>query len=383
MNEARAGVGGAGGVGRARGVGGVGGVSGAGGGWSGAPAREAPHGISIKRQIRGLPKAELHVHLDGSLRPQTMIELATERGVKLPASDPDQLAAAMRADDSADLDDYLKAFATTVSVMQDAEALERIAYELVEDHAAENVWWLEVRFSPWLNAQQGLSMDEVLEAVQRGLERGSSEFGVHTGIIVCALRHLDPAISVELAELAVAHRDRGVIAFDLAAGEQGNPASLHAEAFEYASKHDLSRTVHAGEAFGPVSIRQAITDCNTHRIGHGTRLHEDPRLEAYVRDHRVPLEVCLTSNVQTRVAPSFAEHPVRRYYDAGLELTLCTDNRLVSGTTLTREYLLAHEHLGFTLGELTHVARMGFEAGFMPWPEKVEMLARFDRAVGG
>jgi adenosine deaminase len=333
----------------------------------------------LEGQLRALPKTELHVHLDGSLRPETMIELAAERGVELPSTDPEALAGLMRADDSADLDDYLKAFAVTVSVMQDGPALERIAYELVEDHARENVWWLEVRFSPWLNAQQGLSMDEVVEAVQRGLERGRTEFGVRSGIIVCALRHLDPAISLELAELSVAYRDRGVIAFDLAAGEHGNPASLHAEAFEYVSKHDLSRTVHAGEAFGPASIRQAITDCNAHRIGHGTRLCEDPQLEAYVRDHRVPLEVCLTSNVQTRVASTFAEHPARRYFDAGIALTLCTDNRLVSGTTLTREYRLAHDHLGFSFDELRQVARMGFEAAFLPWPDKVELLERFDR----
>jgi adenosine deaminase len=330
-----------------------------------------------RERIRALPKAELHVHLDGSIRPETMLELAAESGVELPATEPASLAEAMRADDSADLDHYLEKFATTLSVMQTAHQLERIAYELAIDHAAENVKWVEVRFSPWLNTQGGLSMDEVLDATLAGLRRAEAEADVRTGVIVCALRHLDPDVSVELAELAIAYKDRGVIAVDLAAGEAGNPASMHAHAFHIAAKHDLSRTVHAGEAFGPVSIRQALLDCEAHRIGHGTRLLEDPSLERYVRDHRIPLEICLTSNVQTRVAKTFAEHPVRRYFDHDLRLTLCTDNRLVSGTTLTEEYWLAHEHLGFTWDELVQVARMGFESAFLAWPEKVEMIAEY------
>ena len=333
--------------------------------------------IVTRERLHALPKAELHVHLDGSIRPETMLELAAESGVQLPATEPGALADAMRADDSADLDQYLEKFATTLSVMQTAPQLERIAYELAIDHAAENVKWVEVRFSPWLNTQGGLSMDEVLDATLAGLRRAEAEVDVRSGVIVCALRHLDPDISIELAELAVAYKDRGVIAVDLAAGEHGNPASLHADAFHIAAKHDLSRTVHAGEGFGPVSIRQALLDCDAHRIGHGTRLHEDPSLERYVRDHRIPLEICLTSNVQTRVARTFAEHPVRRYFDHGLRLTLCTDNRLVSGTTLTEEYWLAHEHLGFTWEELVSVARMGFEAAFLGWPEKVELVGEY------
>lgn len=340
-----------------------------------SPVSRSESGVS-RAGVLALPKAELHVHLDGSIRPATMLELAEEAGVAMPASDADSLAEVMRADDSDDLVAYLQAFATTLRVLQTAEQLERVAYELAVDHAAENVKWVEVRFSPWLNTEGGLSMDEVLDAVLAGLGRAESEVDVRTGVIVCALRHLDPDISMELAELAVAYRDRGVVAVDLAAAEKGNPAALHAEAFRHAAQHDLARTVHAGEAFGPASIRQALLDCDAHRIGHGTRLQEDERLERYVRDHRIPLEICLTSNVQTRVARTFAEHPVRRYFDQGIPLTLCTDNRLVSGTTVTDEYLLAHEHLGFTMAELEQVARMGFEAAFLPWPEKREMVER-------
>lgn len=335
-----------------------------------------------RERLRTLPRAELHVHLDGSVRPGTMLELAAEVGVQLPASDPEGVAAALRADDSDDLVAYLEVFATTLRVLQAAEHLERVAYELALDHAAENVRWLEVRFSPWLNTRGGLSMDEVLDAVLAGLARAESECGVRSGVIVCALRHLSPAISMELAELAVAYRDRGVIAFDLAAAEAGHPAADHAEAFRHVAHHGLARTVHAGEAHGPASIRQAIADCGAQRIGHGTRLAEDPRLERTVRDHRIPLEICLTSNVQTRVARSYAEHPARRYFDLGIPLTFCTDNRLVSGTTLTDEYLLAHRHLGFTWDELVAVARMGFEAAFLPWPEKRTLMADFRAETG-
>lgn len=331
-------------------------------------------GEVTRERLRALPKAELHVHLDGSIRPETMLELAAEAGVELPVSEPAALADFMRADDSADLVDYLSKFETTLAVMQTAPQLERIAYELAVDHAAENVKWVEVRFCPWLNTRQGLSMDEVLDATLAGLRRAEAEADVRTGVIICALRHLGADHSMELAELAVAYKDRGVVAVDLAAAEKGNPAALHAEAFRLAAEHDLSRTVHAGEAFGPPSIRQALLDCDAHRIGHGTRLQEDESLERYVRDHRIPLEICLTSNVQTRVADRFETHPVRRYFDEGIRLTLCTDNRLMSGTTVTEEYWRAHEHLGFTWDELVRVARMGFDAAFLPYPEKKEMV---------
>ncbi len=337
--------------------------------------------MNISDLLRALPKAELHVHLDGSLRPDTMLELARDRGVDLPAQDSDGLARAMVANDAADLEAYLERFAWTLSVMQDADALERIAYELALDHHAENVRHVEVRWCPLLNREGGLALDEALLAPIRGLRRAADETGVSWGVIVCALRHLEARASVELAELAVAHRDEGVVAFDLAAGEAGHPAAHHAEAFTVAARGDLSRTVHAGEAWGTDSIRQALIEGRAHRIGHGTRLHEDPGLERYVRDHRICLEVCLTSNVQTRVAASIAAHPVRRYYDLGIPVSLATDNRLVSGTTLTREYELAHRHLGFTPSELATVTRTGFEHAFLPLDRKWDLLASVDREL--
>jgi adenosine deaminase len=321
-------------------------------------------------RVEALPKAELHVHLDGSLRPATMLELAEAADVALPARDPDGLARAMRADGAASLEAYLSAFDFTLSVLQHADALERVAFELAEDNAREGVRLLEVRFSPVLNTRAGLALDDVMEAVMHGLRRAEAAYPLRTGVIMCALRHLEPAASIRLAELAVRWRDQGVVGFDLAAGEAGFPARNHSAAFRVAAKGGLWRTVHAGEAWGPDSIRQALVDGRAERIGHGTRLFEDPELERYVLDHRIPLEICLTSNVQTGVARSYAEHPARRYFDLGIPLTFCTDNRLVSGTTVTDEYLHAHAHLGFTWPELVRVAEMGFEIAFRPWEER-------------
>jgi adenosine deaminase len=327
-----------------------------------------------RERLQALPKPELHVHLDGSLRPSTMLELAADAGVTLPASEPDALAAAMRAADSRNLVEYLEKFAVTLSLMQTAGALERTAFELCEDSVAENVRYLEVRYSPVLHTEKGMSLEEAVAAPLRGLARAEAEFGIRTGLIICGIRSFDPSVSLRLAQLAVDHKDQGVVAFDLAGGEAGNPARAHREGFDLAAENNLAITIHAGEADGAGSIAQAVHECHARRIGHGTRLQEDPALEAFVNDFRIPLEVCLTSNVQTRVAPTFAEHPFRRYFDAGLVVTLNTDNRLVSGTTLTEEYWLAHEHLGFTWEELAEVALLGFQAAFLPYEAKVNLL---------
>lgn len=331
--------------------------------------------------LLALPKAELHVHLDGSLRPSTMLDLALDQRVTLPASEPRKLAEVMRAADSRDLVEYLKKFAITLSLLQTPGALERAAYELAEDSARENIRYLEVRFSPILHTERGMSLEEAVLAPLRGLVRGEAEFGLRTGLILCGIRSMEPSVSMALAELAVAFRDQGVVAFDLAGAEAGNPARAHREAFQYAANHNLAITVHAGEAAGAASIAQALHECHARRIGHGTRLHEDPALEAFVNAHRIPLEVCLTSNLQTRASPSLSRHPLRRYFDTGLVVTLNTDNRLISGTTLTDEYWLAHRHLGFTWDELTEVALLGFQAAFLPYQAKVNLLQRTEQEL--
>ena len=331
--------------------------------------------IEVTREkLQALPKAELHVHLDGSLRPSTMLELASAQGVSLPASEPDELANAIRATGSKGLVEYLEKFAVTLSVMQTPGALERTAYELAEDSAGENTRYIEVRYSPALHTDGGMSLQEAVSAPLRGLARAEDDFGIRTGLIICGIRSLEPSVSLQLAELAVEFMDQGVVAFDLAGAEAGNPAREHLAAFQHATEHNLSLTLHAGEGDGAESIAQAVHECHARRIGHGTRLLEDPALERFVNDFRIPLEVCLTSNVQTRVAPTFAEHPFRRYFDAGLVVTLNTDNRLISGTSLTDEYWLAHQHLGLSWEELMEVSLLGFQAAFLPYEAKVNLL---------
>ncbi len=324
--------------------------------------------------LRRLPKAELHCHLDGSLRAETMLELAREYRQPMPADDPDELREHMIVKDAHNLEEYLERFTVTLSVMQRADALERIAYELAEDAARDGVRYLEVRYSPVLNIRDGLSMDETIEAVARGLTRAEKDHGIIGRVIVCALRHLEPSLSLELAKLAVAHRERGVVAFDLAGGERGHPARLHADAFAFARQHDMAVTVHAGEGDGAESVRQAVHICGAHRLGHATRLIEDESLTSYVNDRRIPLEVCLTSNVQTHAAESFGAHPVRIYFDRGMNVVLNTDNRLMSGTTLTDEYLLAARHHGFTFDELSTIALNGFASAFISWEDRRRLM---------
>ena len=326
--------------------------------------------------ISRLPKAELHNHLDGSLRPATLIELAHDAGFLLPSTDAEEVRRYMLVDDASNLEEYIKRFDITIAVLQNATAIERVAYEMVEDAARDNVRYLEVRYCPHLSRRQGLSLEEVLEAELKGLKRGEVEFGVKTAVINCSLRHFDPALSNEIAHASVDFRDEGVVALDLAGGEAGRPATPHGPAFDIALKGRLGITVHAGEAAGPESIADALERCHAHRIGHGTRLFEDPSLLEYVRDHRIPIEINISSNVQTRVVASPAEHPVRSYFDQGLLVTLSTDSWLMSGTTLTDEYWLAHNTLGFTREEIDRMILNGFEAAFLPWPEKQQLLAQ-------
>lgn len=325
-------------------------------------------------KLRQLPKAELHCHLDGSVRPATLLDLAREHRVPLPKNSVEELAEFMRVDDAQSLEDYLRRFDVTISVMQTEEALERIAYELAEDASEDGVRYIEIRNAPLLNVVQGLTLVQAVEAPLRGLRKAENDFGIIARFIICGLRQFPPETSLEMAKLAVEFKNEGVVAFDLAGGEKGNPASVHAEAFRYAREHDLAVTVHAGEGDGAESVREAVHVCGANRIGHGTRLIEDPDLTQYVNDRRIALEVCLTSNVQTRVAESYATHPFREYFDRGLNVTLNTDNRLMSATTLTDEYVYAAEHLGFTLEELAGIAINGFESAFLPWEERLMLI---------
>jgi adenosine deaminase len=340
---------------------------------------DAPPPIA-RELLRRLPKAELHCHLDGSVRPQTLLDLAKEQGVAMPRPDAGALADFMTVKDARNLEDYLARFEVTLSVMQTAAALERIAFELAEDAHNDGVLYLETRFSPVLNIRGGLKAHEVVEAVLKGLARAERQHGIIGRLIICALRNLEPSVSLALAQLAVAYRDRGVVGFDLAGGEAGNPASRHVAAFDHARKHDLACTCHAGEGEGSASIREAVQACCANRIGHGTRLIEDPALMDYVNDRRIPVEICITSNVQTRAAQTYPSHPVRQYFDAGLNVVLNTDNRLMSGISLTDEYDKAATHLGFTFDELARMALNGFESAFIHQKDRVTLA---DRARAG
>lgn len=326
--------------------------------------------------LRRIPKAELHCHLDGSVRPETLLELGREYKVPMPRNSTEELRDFMLVSDAKSLEDYLKRFEVTVSVMQTAEAIERIAYELGADAAADGVRYIEVRNAPILNSRGTLDMGEALEAQINGLARAEKDHGIIARSIVCSLRQLPPETSLELAQLAVAYKDKGVVAFDLAGGEAGFPASAHSDAFAYARKHNLAVTIHAGEGDGARSVRDAVHKCGANRLGHATRLIEDPELTQYVNDRRIGLEICLTSNVQTHAAKSYEAHPLRQYFDRGMNLTLNTDNRLMSGTTLTDEYVYAAKRLDFNFDELCTMALNGFESAFLPWEQRVQLLER-------
>ena len=328
--------------------------------------------------ILAWPKAELHCHLDGSLRLATMLDLARETGQPdlLPADTEEGLAAELeKIDRSATLEEYLAWFGYSIPLMQTRDALHRIAYELAEDAAKENVRYLEVRYGPILHTEAGLTMWQVNDAVLAGLADAERDHGIQTGIIVCGLRDRFESASLAQAELAASYRGRGVLGFDLAGGERGNPAEIHGSAFYLARKELLNVTVHAGESFGPASIRQALFKCGAHRIGHGVTLGQDPDLLRYVVDRQIPLEVCPTSNVQTHVVASYEAHPVAEYVRAGVPVTINTDNRLFSHTTVTDELWLAHTRCGIPAAALREIVLNGFRYAFLPHREKQALLA--------
>ena len=325
--------------------------------------------------IKRLPKAELHCHLDGSLRISTILDLAEKQKISLPEDNEVGLKNILTVKDRVEsLEEYLNLFKITLSVMQTPESLERCSYELIEDVSRENVRYIEIRYSPILHIEKGMTMEESVEAVQRGLIRGQKEFGVRSGIIICGIRDISPEISLQLAEITVQYKDKGVIGFDLAGAEENFPAKKHREAFYLIQNNNINATIHAGEAFGPSSIHQAIHYCSANRIGHGTKLHEDIDLMNYVNDHRIALEICLTSNIQVRSVDSIEVHPFKKYFDEDIRVTLNTDNRLISNTTLTDEYLLAVETFNLTKQDLRTIIINGFKGAFLPHNERRKMI---------
>ena len=343
--------------------------------------------MEITREfLEAIPKTDLHVHLDGSLRLSTILELAEQQGVKLPggATTEKALAKAIHMGEICnDLNDYLTAFDVTLSVLQTEEALYRAAFELGEDMARENVRYTEIRYSPLLHTQRGLSYPVIVEAVAEGLREAKRRYGLMSGQIICGIRHITPEASLRMAELCVAFKHRGVVGFDLAGGEADNPPKDHQDAFDLVRSNNVNLTIHAGEAFGPESIHQALHVCGAHRIGHGTRLREDGDLLNFVNDHRVPLEICVSSNVQTRACDSYESHPLPFYLSYGLRVCLNTDNRLVTDTTMTDEFWKAAQYFDLGVGDIRKLIVDGFKSSFMPYRKKRTVMAKaveeFDR----
>ncbi len=337
-----------------------------------------------KEMVSKLPKVELHDHLDGSLRPETIIELAGKYSVDLPSHDPGELKTWFhRGSDRKSLSLYLEGFAVTLSVMQTEEALERIAFEAIEDLALDNVVYAEIRFAPVLNMAGRLNLEQVVKSVLRGLEAGKKSTGVAFGLILCAMR--DQTVSLETAELAASFREKGVVGFDLAGDEYGHPPKKHLDAFEYIRQKNFSITIHAGEAFGVESIWQAIQYCGAHRVGHATRLIEDmmvhgSRIEKmgslshFIRDKRIPLEMCLSSNVQTGAAQTLDEHPFPIYFRNNFRVFLCTDNRLMSDTTLGKELYLAATHYNLTLQDLEKITLNAMKSAFVHHDDRIRII---------
>jgi adenosine deaminase len=346
------------------------------------PTIDVPRLEVTRELLHALPKTDLHCHLDGSMRLKTILELADRHHVNLPADTEDGLAKAIHMGEVCkSLEDYLVAFDVTCAVLQTEEGLHRAAYELAIDAAAENVRYLEVRYAPVLHERNGLRMTTIIDSVLEGLRAAKRETGIKCGVILCGIRHMSPETSLRLAELCVAYKNRGVIGFDLAGAELNFPAKAHREAFSIILKNNVNCTAHAGEAFGPESISQAIHKLGAHRIGHGTRLREDGDLLNYINDHRIPLEVCLLSNAQTGAVADLKSHPLKFYFEYGLRVTINTDNRLITDTTVTKEYWLAHKELGLNLEDLTTILVSGFKSAFLPFREKQDLLKAVNAEV--
>src|SRR5437870_8339204 len=327
--------------------------------------------------LHALPKTDLHCHLDGSLRLRTMLELPAKQGRHLPADSEDGLAKSMKLSQKhGSLEEYLKGFETTLSVMQTEDALYRTAYELAQDAAAENVRLIEVRYAPVLHLQKGLKPTVVVEAVLEGLRAATRETGILAGVLVCGIRNMSPETSLRLAELSVAYKNRGVLGFDLAGAEHGNPAKDHQEAFQLILNNNINCTVHAGEAYGPPSIAQALHYCGAHRIGHGVRLREDGDLLNYVNDHRIPIECCPSSNVQTGAVLDMASHPFKFYLDFGIRVTINTDNRLITDTTVTKELAAMAKHFGLTAGDIRNILVGGFKSAVLTFHDRAQLVRK-------
>lgn len=342
--------------------------------------------MNIEEIVRSVPKVLLHDHLDGGLRPQTIIELAGETNYnELPTKDPGELAEwFFRGANKGNLVEFLQGFQHTIAVMQTKESLERIAYEMMEDMKNDGVCYVETRFAPVFHTSKGLYYDDVVLSVLNGLERGKKDFGIGYGLILCGMRNM--ANTIDIAELAVNYKGHGVVGFDLAGEEGGFPPKKHLDAFQFIQRSNFNITIHAGEAFGKESIWQALQWCGAHRIGHATRLTEDIVLDKdgnaaslgdlaqYILDKRIPLEICLLSNLHTGAVDKLENHPFGLLYREKFRVTLNTDDRLMSNTTLTKEFLTAIDYFNINLNDVEKITINAMKSSFLNYKDRLEYI---------
>jgi adenosine deaminase len=342
--------------------------------------------LTIEEIIKSAPKVLLHDHLDGGLRPETILDLAKDLNYKkLPTNDSGELAEWFHIGaNKGNLVEYLQGFEHTTAVMQTKDALERVAYEMMEDMKNDNVCYVETRFAPVFHKSKGLHYEDIVSAVLSGLEKGKKDFGVGYGLILCGMRNMKN--SLEIAELAVNYRSQGVVGFDLAGEEGGYPPKKHVDAFHFIQRENFNITIHAGEAFGKESIWQAIQWCGAHRIGHATRLMEDITfdkegnvvafgdLAQYILDKRIPLEICLLSNVHTGAIDKIENHPFKILFREKFRVTLNTDDRLMSNTTMTKEFLTAMEYFNITLEDVEKITINSMKSAFINYSNRLHYI---------
>jgi adenosine deaminase len=337
------------------------------------------HLPQVEQWLAQMPKAELHVHLDGCLRLSTIADLAREQQITLPVAIEDLYNACVVPEDCPSLTAYLERFVIPLMVLQQPEALERAVYELCEDARCENVRYLEPRFAPALHLQQGMSLDEVIAAACHGWHVGKRNFGLEGGLILCAMRHHPPVQNLDVARAGERYLGRGVIGFDIAGDEAPYPILKHKEALLYAKAAGYGMTAHAGEGAGAQSVRDAVEVIGVSRVGHGTRAWEDETLLPVLRDCRISLDMCPCSNLQTKTVLSLAAHPIRFYYDYGIPVTVSTDSRTCSNSTVTDEMVRIHTALNFRVEELWHMTLIALELGFAESQARARLRREYEQ----
>lgn len=337
--------------------------------------------------IEKLPKTDLHCHFDGSVRINTVIELAQRHNVQIFSAEPQVLMEHMKYGRvRKSLLEYLQGFDLLVDVLQESDDIERAFFEVCEDARAENVWHLELRYCPYLHTKKGLTSEEVVKTCIRAAHRAERDLNMSVKHILCGLKH-DPSASIfDMAKLAAQYRDQGVVGFDLAGPEVGYPIKDHAQAIYWAKRHHLFITIHAGENSGPESVFEALYDASAHRVGHGTSLISDDGLLDYVVNHRIGVESCPISNWHTGSVQSLDAHPIKKFLQRGVRVSINTDNRLCSDTTITEEIMAVVEHLDMSMDQIKRLLVNGFKSAFLPYAHRARLLEEFhsewDRLVG-